>query len=217
MKNKRITAILLLGLSLLILPGCRNNREASPSSGVSVVSPSVISVSEDLPVSVNENITTSSNYYEEAEPATGSEDAEGFIPEELPEGTIHEVQTGEEFTFTENSTAAYAVVIDQAEFTDRRSVVPGDDAEQVLLITYTYRSLNGEPRLVDDMSFRLYTGDTAQSAYYVANQINGDISTDAAITAEVSFSVPAEASDFTLYVVDNAEENNENYQLKIQL
>ncbi len=211
MKSKQI--LLLLGVSLLALPGCGSGNTRESVS----VETEVSSSSAEYPVSVNENITTSSTYYEEPAEAADTGDAEGWIPEEIPEGTIQEAETGSEFQFTENGSAVYAVTIDSTEFTDRRSVVPSDTAEQVLLITYTYRSLNGEPQLVDDMSFRLYAGETACDSYNVADQITGDVSTEEAVTAEVCFSVPADAEEFTLYVVDNADDSNENYQLVLQI
>lgn len=219
MKNKRNSMAFLLSLSLLALAGCTGNKETPPTaSSVKTISDSSISSSsEEFPVSVNENITTSSNYYEEPAETADTGDAEGYIPEDLPEGALIAGETGEELVFTENSASAYCVTIEKAEFTDRRSVVPGDEADKVLLITYTYRSLNGEGRLVDDMSFRLFTDETAAESYYVADQISGDLSTDTPVTAEVAFSVPADAKEFSLFVIDNAAENNETYQIRIQL
>ncbi len=217
MQNNKI---FLFGLSLLLLSGCSGKTEtpaAASSSAPTVSASSVTAVSDETPVSVNENITTSSNYIEEPAPAAAAGTAEGYVPEDIPEGTLKQAEQKQEVQFTEKGSPAYSVTIDNAAFTDRRSVIPGDQTEKVLLITYTYRSLNGEPRLVDDMSFRLFAGETAAESYNVADQITGDISTDAPVTAEVCFSVPADASEFTLFVVDNAEEGNENYSLYITL
>ncbi len=218
MKNNRNGKVfLLLGLSLLVLGGCGSRSDTASSSAETAADISVSSYSDPNPDSVNENITTSSNYYEEPAEAADTGDAEGYIPENIPEGTVAEAELGEEVTFTENGSEAYAVTIQSAELTDRRSVVPEDDAEQVLLITYSYRSLNDEPCLVDDMSFRLFAGDAACDSYYVSDQISGDISTGDAVTAEVSFSLPADVSEYTLYLVDNAEEDNEIWRFNIQL
>lgn len=213
MKNKRKHAILaLLGIAILSLPGCgkTTNDPVSASSSVSAVS-------EEGPVSINENITTASTYYEDPAPAADSGDAEGYIPEDIPEGTVVEAETEKALEFTEKNQKAYTVTIDKAEYTDRQSVIPGDQAEKVLLITYTYESVNGEPRLVDDMSFRLFAEETPMEPYYVADQIMGDVSIDTPVTAEVCFAVPADATEFSLFVVDNAEEKNENYQIILKL
>ncbi|MDO4490233.1 MAG: hypothetical protein Q4B85_04130 [Lachnospiraceae bacterium] len=206
-------AFLLLALSL---SGCGKNGAATEPAAESSSAESVVSASSEVtPPSVHEDITTTSNYYEEPAPEAGTGDAEGFIPTDLPEGTLIESTTGLELTFTEQEATAYAVTIDKAEYTDRRSVLPDDQAEKVLLVTYSYRSLNQEARFVDEMSFRLFAGETPIEPYYVADQITGDVSTDSAVTAEVCYSVPADAEDFVLFVLDNAQENNEIYSIAL--
>lgn len=210
MKNKRKTALLaLLGIAILSLQGCGKTTDVSVSSSVS-------SVSEDGPVSVNENITTVSTYYEEPTAPSGSTDAEGYIPDDIPEGTVIEEEPEHALPFTENGKTVYTVTIEKAEFTDRRSVIPGDQTDPVLLITYTYESADGEPKLVDDMSFRLFAGETALDPYYVSDQVMGDVSTDAPVTAEVCFAVPKDTNEFSLFVVDNTEEDNENYLIPLK-
>ncbi|MDO4617262.1 MAG: hypothetical protein Q4B03_07385 [Lachnospiraceae bacterium] len=212
--NKK--SLLLLGCSVLLLTGCGKGEEAVVSS--SGEQPYTVSSSSSVyPESVNENITTSSNYYEEPTETADTGDAEGTVPDELPKGTLLTAEVGDELTFTANGTDTHSVTIEQIGFTDRRSVIPGDETEQVLLITYSYKSLNGEGALVDDMSFRLFYDDTACDAYVVSDQLTGDLSTGDPVTAEVSFSVPADTKEFTLYVVDNAEEENENYRINVVL
>lgn len=207
--NKKLAILSLAGLMLLSIAGC---GKTAPDTDTD----SIVNASSGEHVSVNENITTVSTYYEEPEPAAGTGDAEGFIPDDIPEGTLTEAEPGKAFTFTENGKEAYSVTIDKVEFTDRRSEIPGMEAEQVLLITYTYKSLNGEPRLVDDMSFRLFQNETAYDPYYLSDQIMADISTDAPFTAEVCFAVPKDAKEFSLFVVDNTEKDNENYHLSLK-
>lgn len=210
MKNKRKAALLaLLGIAILSLQGCGKTTDISVSSSVSAVS-------EEEPVSVNENITTVSTYYEEPTAPSGNKDAEGYIPDDIPEGTVIEEETEHALPFTEKGKKAYTVTVENAEFTDRRSVIPGDQADQVLLITYTYESADGEPKLVDDMSFRLFAGETPLDPYYVSDQVMGDVSTDAPVTAEVCFAVPADATEFSLFVVDNTDEDNENYLIPLK-
>lgn len=213
MKNTVKTIVLtLLGTAVLAFSACGS---APDKTAVSSVSASGGSETDDN-TSVNENITTSSTYYEEPAAPANTGDAEGFIPEDLPEGTIHEAETETELHFTEKDADAYSVTIEKAEFTDRRSVVPTETADQVLLITYSYQSLNGEPRLVDDMSFRLFVDEEACEPYYVADQIMGDVSNDSEITAEVAFAVPKDLKEASLFIVDNAEKDNENYRLDLK-
>lgn len=220
MKNKRKLAIvLLLGLTVFSLPGCEKKAEtAAASSGSASSSQAAESTSsEELPASVNKDITTSSNYYVEPAAPEESGEAEGYIPEDIPKGTLTKAELGKEFHFTEQGAEAYAVTIEKAEYTDRRSVIPGDETKKVLLITYSYRTLNGEPRLVDDMSFRLFSGEDATDPYNVSDQIIGDVSTGDPVTAEVCFSVPEDSDEFSLFIVDNTDENNENYLIKITI
>lgn len=207
--NKKLAIFSLTGLMLLSIAGCGKTAPAAATASAS-------EASTENPDSVNENITTVSTYYEEAEPAAETGSAEGFVPDDIPKGTLKEIELKKAFTFTEKGQEAYSVTIDKAEFTDRRSEIPGMEAEKVLLITYTYESLNGEPRLVDDMSFRLFQDETAYDPYYLSDQIMADISSDAPYTAEVCFAVPEDAKEFSLFVVDNAEENNENYHLALK-
>lgn len=213
MKNTRKTVFFaLLAVAAVSLAACEKKSETIETASSSVESESEYIENE----SVNENITTVSTYYEEPTPAEGTGDAEGFIPQDLPEGTIHDGQSEEALVFTEKGAEAYSVTITKAELTDRRSVIPGDEAEQVLLITYSYQTLNGEPRLVDDMSFRLFIGEDACEPYYVADQITGDVSTEEPVTAEICFAVPADCKEATLFVVDNTEEENENYRILLK-
>ncbi|MCQ2500750.1 MAG: hypothetical protein MJ117_05340 [Lachnospiraceae bacterium] len=211
MNNKRKLAILtLLGLTLLSLPGCGKSSQTTGSSSVSASS-------EDGSNSVNENITTVSTYYEEPAEEANTGDAEGYIPEDIPEGTVVDAEIGKEFIFHEQGHDAYAVSIDKAEFTDRRSSIPGMEAEQVLLITYSYRSLEETPHLVDDMSFRLFKDEEAMENYYVDEQLMGDVAGSDPVTAEICFAVPKDAKEFSLFVVDNAQADNENYLLLLDM
>ena len=197
-----------LCLTSLTAGGCSSKTE-NASSAVSASSKEA-SVSSAAPSETPAATPT-------ADPATLGE---GIAPSEIPdpENTISR-QLKEACVFSKDGQQLYTVTISDISFTERRAVVDTEAPEKVLLITYTYQSLTDDPVLVDDMSFRcMVNGSKIGQPYYLADQTVAEpAGKDQEVTAEVAFSVPADTSEASLYLTNNANPEGESFLISVPL
>lgn len=145
---------------------------------------------------------------------------EGAAPSDLPdlEEAIQR-KTGESCEFTQDGQASYSVTILSIEKTDRPATTDTQQADLVLLVTYTYQSLGQDPVLVDDMSFRCIADeDTVCSPYYLTEQKMPELSEDGqTVTAELAYSAPADTSQISLYLENPADTKGEKFLISVEL
>ena len=140
---------------------------------------------------------------------------EGAAPKSTPEAEDTDAtKIGDTCTFHLNGSDAYQVVVEDISYTDRRSIDEETSGGKILLITYTYQSLNDDPALVDDMSFRCSVLGESCDYYPVVDQLGGDLATgNDAVTGEVAYEVPVDAEEADIYIVNTQDDADASYHI----
>ncbi len=145
---------------------------------------------------------------------------EGAAPSDLPDlEEASQRQPGEDCTFTKDGQASYSVTILSIETTDRPATTDTEQADLVVLVTYTYQSLGQDPVLVDDMSFRCIANKkTVCSPYYLTDQKMPDLAENGqVVTAELAYSAPGDTTQVSLYLENPADTQGEKFLITVDL